>query len=85
MKTISYVVKDPKGFHALPASKLIKLLSSYSCRIMAEGNGKSVDAKSVFGFMSLGVRQGHTLTITCDGADEEEASSVIERYLQDNL
>ncbi len=85
MKIVSYVIRDPKGMHALPASGLIKLLGKFSCRITAEGNGKSVDGKHVFGLMNLGVRYGQTLTITCDGEDEDEASSEIMRYLQDNL
>ena len=85
MKTVSYTITDPEGVHALPASGLIKLIENFSCRITAEGNGKSVDARHVFGFMSLGVKYGQILTITCEGIDEETASSAILRYLQDNL
>ena len=85
MKQICYTIKDPEGVHALPASGLIKLAENFACEITAEGNGKSVDAKHVFGLVGLGIKQGQTLTLTFDGPDEETAASEIERYLQGNL
>ncbi len=85
MKQICYTVKDPEGVHALPASGLIKLAESFACEITAEGNGKRVDAKHVFGLVGLGVKQGQTLTLTFDGQDEDKAAGEIERYLQGNL
>ena len=58
MKVFCYTVSDPEGIHALPAGGLVKLAAGFQCSVTAEGNGKVVDAKHVFGLMSLGVKQG---------------------------
>ena len=85
MKVFSYTVKDPEGVHALPAGGLVKLANNFSCNITVEGNGRTTDLKHIFGVMTLGVGRGQDLTITCDGADEINAASALERYLKDNL
>ena len=85
MKVFCYTVSDPEGIHALPAGGLVKLAAGFQCSVTAEGNGKVVDAKHVFGLMSLGVKRGQTLTLTCEGSDEDKAAAALERYLKDNL
>ena len=85
MKVFDYTVKDPEGIHALPAGGLIKLAGTFSCSITAKGNGGSVDLKHLFGVMSLGIKCGEVITITCDGEDEAGAEAALLRYLQDNL
>ena len=85
MKVFDYTVKDPEGIHALPAGGLIKLAGTFNCSITAQGNGSSVDLKHLFGVMSLGIKCGETITISCDGEDEERAEAALLRYLQDNL
>ena len=77
--------KRPRGIHALPAGGLIKLAGSFTCAVTAQGNGGSVDLKHLFGVMSLGIKCGDTITITCDGEDEIRAEAALLRYLQDNL
>ncbi|MCR5669868.1 MAG: HPr family phosphocarrier protein [Butyrivibrio sp.] len=85
MKVFCYTVKDPEGVHALPAGDLVKLANTFSCSITAEGNHNMVDAKHLFGIMSLGVKHGQTLTIKCEGPDENEAAAALEKYMIDNL
>ena len=85
MRVFTYTVKDPEGIHALPAGGLIKLAGMFNCSIKAQGNGSSVDLKHLFGVMSLGIKCGEVITITCDGEDEIRAEAALLRYLQDNL
>ena len=35
--------------------------------------------------MALGVKQGTEVTITCDGANEEEAAAGLKAFLEENL
>ena len=35
--------------------------------------------------MKLGAKQGHTLTITCEGGDEAAAAAGMEAFLKENL
>ncbi len=85
MKVFEYKITDPEGVHALPAGGLVKLAQSFSSRITAAGNGQTTDVKHVFGLVSLGVKHGQTLTISCEGEDEEKAADALIRYLKDNL
>ena len=42
---------------------------------------KRVNAKSIMGMMSLGLDAGEKVTVSVEGADEEEAMKGIEEYL----
>ncbi|MBQ7616153.1 MAG: HPr family phosphocarrier protein [Butyrivibrio sp.] len=85
MKEFCHIVTDPEGIHALPAGGLISLANTFSCRITAKGNGKSADLKHAFGVMTLNIKYGGEITITCEGEDEKEAEAALLKYLQDNL
>ena len=85
MKTFSYTVNDPEGIHALPAGGMVALAKSFSSDIIAEGNGQTTDCKLIFGVMSLGIKKGQDITITCEGEDEDKASEALQRYINDNM
>ena len=40
-------------------------------------NGKTVNAKSILGIMSLGIKANTEIEIECDGEDEKEAMKKI--------
>ena len=54
-------------------------------KIKKAGDTREVNAKSIMAVMSLGVKQGNEITITADGADEEEAIAEIQKVLEENL
>ena len=73
MEKLSFVVSDPVGLHARPATILVNQASKFSSNINLIYNGKSVNLKSIMGVMSLGVGQGADVTITAEGADADDA------------
>lgn len=77
MEKLSFVVSDPVGLHARPATILVNQASKFSSNINLIYNGKSVNLKSIMGVMSLGVGQGADVTITADGDDAKEAIEAI--------
>ena len=77
MEKLSFVVSDPVGLHARPATILVNQASKFSSNINLIYNGKSVNLKSIMGVMSLGVGQGADVTITAEGADADDALSTI--------
>lgn len=85
MTNFSYTVKDPEGIHARPAGALVKFAKEYTCAISIEKDGKTVDAKKIFGIMGLGVKCGETLTFIFDGADEETAKEAFSKLLPETL
>ena len=67
-------VVNPEGLHFRPAGALVKACKAYpGCMIRVSLNGKTADAKGFLSVSLLGAHCGSTVTITCDGEDEEKA------------
>ena len=85
MKSFEYTITDPVGIHARPAGLLVKEAKNYAASIQIAKDGKSADAKKLMALMSLGVRQGETVTVNVEGADEENAAAKMEEFFKNNL
>lgn len=85
MKEFSYIIKDELGIHARPAGLLVKKASSFKSNITITKDSKSADAKKIFAVMSLGAKQGDTVTIQINGEDEDEALTAIKEFIYENL
>lgn len=76
------VVKAANGLHARPAGLLVKAAGKYTSEVSLLVNGKKVNAKSIIGIMSLGVKENQEVTIVAEGADEaaaiEDVAAVLE-------
>ena len=82
MEKLSFVVSDPVGLHARPATILVNQASKFSSNINLIYNGKSVNLKSIMGVMSLGIPTQSEITISCNGEDEDAAIAAIEEVLR---
>lgn len=85
MKQFSYTITDPEGIHARPAGEFVKVAKAFESKITIAKDGKSVDAKKIFGVMGLGAKQGHVIEVTAEGADEAAAAAALEDFLKNNL
>ena len=86
MKQFTYTIKDALGIHARPAGLLAKKAKSYAdTAVTITANGKTVNLGQLMKLMALGVKQGTEVTITCEGANEEEAAAGLLAFLEENL
>ncbi len=86
MKQFTYTIKDALGIHARPAGLLSKKAKSYAdTAVTISANGKTVNLGQLMKLMALGVKQGTEVTITCDGANEDEACAGLQAFLEENL
>ncbi|MBQ7250680.1 MAG: HPr family phosphocarrier protein [Bacilli bacterium] len=85
MKSFTYVITDKEGIHARPAGLVVAEAKKFASAITIENKGKKADLKRIFGVMSLCVKNGEEVVITCDGADEETASAAVEKVFKENL
>jgi len=85
MKHFSYVIKDKEGIHARPAGVVVAEAKKFASNVTIENKGKSADLKRIFGVMSLCVKCGEEVVVTCEGIDEEAAASAIETVFKVNL
>ena len=85
MKQIKYVIKDPQGIHARPAGLFVKEAAAFPCTVTICKGDKEVDAKRIFGVMSLGVKCGEEIIIRTDGDREEQAIEALQKFMEANL
>ena len=85
MKTFTYTVKDELGIHARPAGMLVKEVKNFQSKVMLEKDGKTVDASRLMAVMSMGVKQGQTVTITVEGEDEDATYEAVKAFFESNL
>ena len=85
MKTFTYTVKDELGIHARAAGMLVKEVKNFQSKVMLEKDGKTVDASRLMAVMSMGVKQGQTVTITVEGEDEDAAYEAVKAFFESNL
>lgn len=85
MKEFEFVVTDPQGIHARPAGLLVKEAKKFESNISVFKGARKGDLKKIFTIMALGVKQGETIKVQVEGADEEQAASAVEAFLKENL
>ena len=85
MKEFSYTIKDPLGIHARPAGLLVKEAMQFKADILIDRGDKKADAKRIMAVMSLGIKQGSTVVVCCDGEGEEEACTMMQKFFKQNL
>ena len=85
MKTFDYTIKDAMGIHARPAGLLVKEAAKYESKVSLTKDGKTVDAARLMAVMSMGVKQGQTVTITVEGEDEDAAYEAVKAFFESNL
>lgn len=65
-----------------PIAMFVQVASQYESKIYLELEDKKINAKSIMGMMSLALKQGDELLVSCDGADEQHAIEGIAEFLQ---
>ncbi len=85
MMTRTLEVTNRIGLHAGPASFFIQEACTFQSTIWVEKGDRKVNAKSLLGVLSMGIRQGETIILSADGADELAALDGLEDLLKNRL
>ena len=75
-------VKNASGLHARPAGMFVKKAAEFKSTVEVTAEGKTVNAKSIMGIMSLGLAQGDELTIIANGEDQEAAINALAELIE---
>ena len=85
MKSFEYTITDPVGIHARPAGVLVKEIKKYASTVTVIRGEKEVNALKLMALMGMGIKQGDTVKVTIEGADEDTAAAAIEEFFKANL
>ena len=85
MKSIQMTVENQVGLHARPATLFVQTAQKHQAEITVFYEGKTVNAKSLLGLLSLGVTKDAVITVAANGSDEEAALSALRTLLESNF
>lgn len=85
MQQFTYITHRSLDFHTRSAKELVKDTSSYDSFIILQAGDQKVDGKRRWSFRNLNVRPGQTITVTINGADEQQAKQTLQQRLPNYL
>lgn len=77
MTSRQVAIVNQLGVHARAAAKFVHLASRFESRIRVSRDHRDMDGKSILGILMLAAARGSLITITADGADEQEATDTL--------
>lgn len=72
MVSKEFTIKNKMGFHMRPANVFVTEMTKYASSVNIIFNGKTINGKSIMNIMAACIECGSTITVECDGADENE-------------
>ena len=66
-------VVNALGIHARAAARFVHLATQFESRVRVAREAREMDGKSIMGILLLAAARGSTITISADGADEQQA------------
>ena len=85
MKAFTYTIQEPLGIHARPAGLLAKEAKKFSSVCTITKGDQTKKLTQLMMLMAMGVKQGDTVTIQAEGADEDTAIAALEAFFRANL
>jgi phosphotransferase system HPr (HPr) family protein len=75
------LITNPSGLHTRPAKKIVDAAKLFESEITIAKGDKEGSAKNLIKLMKLGITLGSTVTLSCDGPDEDRALAEIESLI----
>ena len=73
MTSRTVTVVNQLGMHARAAAKFVHLAAKFQAHIRVARDAREMDGKSIMGLLLLAAARGTLVTISADGADEQDA------------
>jgi len=70
-------VRNQLGMHARAAAKFVHLATRFEAKVRVARDRREMDGKSIMGILLLAAARGSTITISAEGADEQDAVSAL--------
>lgn len=81
MITKECTILNETGLHARPATLLVKKVTASKANVTLETKGKTANAKSLIGVLSLGIAKNDVVKVTVDGENEEAVCTELIEFI----
>ena len=82
MTSQAVTVKNQLGMHARAAAKFVHLATRFEAKVRVARDRREMDGKSIMGILLLAAARGTSITISADGADEQDAVNALAELVQ---
>lgn len=81
MQAKELTITNVDGLRASKAAMFVQVAGGFASQVFVEKGNKKINAKSIMGVLSLGVKQGEKIYVFANGKDEKEAIEAIEKLV----
>lgn len=85
MVSRTFTIRNQAGLHLKPSAALCTEAIKYKSSVTLTFGNTTTNAKSVLNVLSACVKYEDTITLTCEGDDEEEALENIGKLIEEGL
>lgn len=85
MVSRTFTIRNQAGLHLKPSAALCTEAMKYKSSVTLTSGNTTTNAKSVLNVLSACVRYEDTITLTCEGEDEEEALENLGKLIEEGL
>ena len=79
------VINNYDGLKAKAAASFVQVANQFDSQILIEFSNKKINAKSIMGLLSLGVKYGESIYVFANGKDEKEAVAALVELVESNF
>jgi len=79
------VINNYDGLKAKAAASFVQVANQFDSQILIEFSNKKINAKSIMGLLSLGVKYGESIYVFANGKDEKEAVAALVELVENNF
>ncbi|MEY8356349.1 HPr family phosphocarrier protein [Lachnospiraceae bacterium 54-53] len=85
MREFTYTIKNAYGIHARPAGALVKTACEFHSSIQLKCGERTADLKKIMAVMGMEIKRGQTVTVVCEGPDQDRAISALMKFFREKL
>lgn len=79
------IIKNNDGLKAKAAASFVQVANQFDSQILIEFSNKKINAKSIMGLLSLGVKKGESIYVFANGGDEKDAVTALAELVDHNF
>jgi len=68
-----FTILNDRGLHCRPSTEIVKCATLFKCNIFLNYRKTRVNAKSLFGILTLAATKGAKIKVEAEGVDAQEA------------